>query len=65
MLKGKLEIVRFESASKDRDRWCSSNASSILLVQHNKRRVIQFSYGMNTVHVACRRLKILAHVEKS
>ena len=25
MLKGKLEIVRFESASKDRDRWCSSN----------------------------------------
>ena len=25
MLKGKLEIVRFESASTDRDRWCSSN----------------------------------------
>ena len=25
MLKGKLEIARFESASKDRDRWCSSN----------------------------------------
>ena len=26
MLKGKLEIVHFESASKVRDRWCSSNA---------------------------------------
>ena len=25
MLKGKLGIVRFESASKDRDRWYSSN----------------------------------------
>ena len=24
MLKGKLEIARFESASKVRDRWCSS-----------------------------------------
>ena len=25
MLKGKLEIMHFETASKDRDRWCSSN----------------------------------------
>ena len=25
MLKGKLEIVHFESALKDRNRWCSSN----------------------------------------
>ena len=24
-LKGKLEIVHFESAFKDRDRWCSTN----------------------------------------
>ena len=32
MLKGNLEIVRFESASKVRDRWCSSNV--ILQVVH-------------------------------
>ena len=25
MLQVKLEVVRFESASKDKDRWCSAN----------------------------------------
>ena len=38
--------------------------SSILPVQHNERCVIQLSYGMNRVRVACHRLKILVHVEK-
>ena len=68
MLKGKLEIVRFEFASNDRQMvqlYCHTADSSILPVRHNERRVIQFSYGMNTVRVACRRLKILKHVEKS
>ena len=68
MPKDKLEIVCFESASKDRDRWCSSNihtaGSSILMARHIERRVIQYSYGINAVRVVCRRLKILAHVEK-
>ena len=44
---------------------CHTAGNSILPMRHNERRVIQFSYGMNTVRVACRRLKILVHVEKS
>ena len=39
--------------------------SSILLVWHNERRMIQFSYRIKAVQVTCRRLRILAQVEKS
>ena len=68
ILKGNLEIVRLSLLRKietDSTALMSYGISSILPARHNEKRVLQFSNGMNTVRVACRRLTMLAHVEIS